>query len=530
MRRAFTRQRTLLIIDNMETIDDERVLNFLQELPAPTKAIITSRHRLGTAVPVRLTEMPWPDAQTLMRQECAKRDISLSAPHMQRLFERTSGLPLAIIWSIAQMGIGYGIETVLARLGTPTNDVVRFCFEGAIEKLRPHPAYKLLLACAMFRHDVRRNGLGIATGLSVLDRDDGLVELERLSLLNKSADQFSLLQLTRTFALAELEKEESLDRQIRRGWIIYFVDLCEEPVDEYYWRYRSQEFHEEGDNLLETLEWAYELANIDEIMLLTRAVYDYLEVIGDWNLILTYAGRALTLVESVSVRQVDVAKMANIRGWIHYQQGDFKLARTDYEFALQNYREVDNKVGEAITYQQLGSLERKFGKFGAAKELNDKAWAIAESLADDDLKMLIKAAYGKLARDQSQSEQAWDHFAAVRDYFEHRVSESPRDEPLARSVWGHLAIVAVHLGRPAQAKEYCLRSLDYFEHRGTKGFLATLKYRLALAEMALGEYESAAKYLAEAMDLFDRLGMKPDYADAEKTRQQLAEKMKQSKA
>lgn len=46
IRKALTLQRTLLIIDNLETVDDEAVLEFLRDLPAPTKAIVTTRHRI----------------------------------------------------------------------------------------------------------------------------------------------------------------------------------------------------------------------------------------------------------------------------------------------------------------------------------------------------------------------------------------------------------------------------------------------------------------------------------------------------
>ncbi len=54
--RELTRQRTLLIIDNLETVDDEFVMEFLQDLlPAPTKAIVTTRHRIDVAYPIRLT-------------------------------------------------------------------------------------------------------------------------------------------------------------------------------------------------------------------------------------------------------------------------------------------------------------------------------------------------------------------------------------------------------------------------------------------------------------------------------------------
>ncbi|CAG0961713.1 hypothetical protein ANRL3_00920 [Anaerolineae bacterium] len=89
VRNALTRQRTLLIVDNLETVDDKAVMEFLRELPAPTKAIVTTRHRLDVAYPVRLTGMPWADAQLLIADECAKKNVSLSEDNQRRLYERT---------------------------------------------------------------------------------------------------------------------------------------------------------------------------------------------------------------------------------------------------------------------------------------------------------------------------------------------------------------------------------------------------------------------------------------------------------
>ena len=113
-----------------------------------------------------------------------------------------------------------------------------------------------------------------------------------------------------------------------------------------------------------------------------------------------------------------------------------------------------------------------------------------------------------------QWQLAWQYFTDVRDYFEARTSQTPRDEVLARGNWGHLAIVALHLGRPEEAKDLCLKSLEFFADQGTRGYVGTLTYRLALAEEALGEYEAAHQHAREALDWFDRLGMTPDYVVA----------------
>jgi len=112
--------------------------------------------------------------------------------------------------------------------------------------------------------------------------------------------------------------------------------------------------------------------------------------------------------------------------------------------------------------------------FDEARKLCDQAWNIAVDLDAGDLKALIQTEYGKLVRDVGDWELAWRYFAAIEDWFEEQIEEAPRDEPLARGAWGRLAIVAYRLGRSQEAKGLCLKSLDFFETHGTKGYLVTL--------------------------------------------------------
>ncbi len=49
VQKALQEQRTLLVMDNLESVTDERIKPFLRNLPAPTKALITSREWLNVA-------------------------------------------------------------------------------------------------------------------------------------------------------------------------------------------------------------------------------------------------------------------------------------------------------------------------------------------------------------------------------------------------------------------------------------------------------------------------------------------------
>jgi hypothetical protein len=207
-----TKNRTLLIIDNLETIEDSSVFAFLREFPAPTKIIVTTRRRIDVAYPIRLLGMPEHEAKRLIGYECEKRTISLTSDEIHRVFERTGGIPLAIVWSMAQLGTGKTFENILRDLGNPTGNLARFCFEKVMESIRGKPSHKLLMALSLFENGAWDDDIGYVSDLPQIDFEKGLEELEVLSLINRDKDSnyYRMLPLTREYAQAELQQLEKL--------------------------------------------------------------------------------------------------------------------------------------------------------------------------------------------------------------------------------------------------------------------------------------------------------------------------------
>lgn len=228
VRRGLTNDRVLLIVDNLETIDDESLIHFLRELPAPTKAIITTRHRLDAAYPIRLTGMDLKDAQMLITEECNKKMVRLTEEEIQRLYTRTGGIPLAIVWTIAQIAFGYPPETVLKRLSQHDGDVANYCFKSVVQQIRHKPAFLLLAALSILEGKATRGRLGYIANLPELDRDDGLVELEKLSLVNREGNSFFMLPLTRDYVIGIFEQDPALrNRLSHRASVVYFNDMAQ---------------------------------------------------------------------------------------------------------------------------------------------------------------------------------------------------------------------------------------------------------------------------------------------------------------
>lgn len=231
IKRALIQLRTLLIIDNFETIDDKRVNSFIRELPVPTKCIVTTRYRIDIAEPIRLSAMSRDDAIALIKQECNKKSVRLSDNQAELLYKRTAGVPLALVWSIAQISYhGFDIEKVLKSLGNAKGDIARFCFESAIQQIQNKSPYKLLVCISLALNplmmEIGRDAIGHIADFSELDCDEGLAILERLSLINRKVSQasyFSILPLVKEyiFSRAINLKPEELELIITRISQIY---------------------------------------------------------------------------------------------------------------------------------------------------------------------------------------------------------------------------------------------------------------------------------------------------------------------
>jgi LuxR family glucitol operon transcriptional activator len=255
VRRALSKQRTLLIVDNLETVDDESVMTFLREIPAPTKVIVTTRHRIDVAYPIRLSDLPWSDARILIDQECKKKNVSLSESEMYTLYSRTSGVPLAIVLTVGKIGFGFSITDTLARLSNPENDIVHYCFSESVNLIRGKPAHQILMALSLFAKPANREILGYVAGLHEYDRDEALVTALKLSLINKKADKFYMLELTRIYCLHELENNSDYANSVIDRAVNHINELLRQ-TDQKYWFQDQKIILEEGDNIISLFDWA----------------------------------------------------------------------------------------------------------------------------------------------------------------------------------------------------------------------------------------------------------------------------------
>jgi len=484
IRNALSSIRCLLIIDNLETVDDETVLSFLMELPAPTKAIITTRHRIDLAYPVRLLGMPERDAIYLINNECQARNIILTQEQIIQLVTRTGGVPLAIVWSIAQITAGHNIANVLRRLGQPTGDLARFCFEGVIDNIKSKAAFDVLLALSTFETDASREALGFTSDLPDLDRDDGLVVLEKLSLVNKSSDRFSMLPLTKDYSHSILLGDESKLNAIRNRQHQYYLDKLKDFSTSAEPR-RFREF--ETNNVLSHIDWCISIDKTEDVPYLIRGVLTHLWAIGQWTICYKYSQIALELIRQSQAENRDMEAFLLFRiGRIDLMRGDNDVSEKRLLDAISIYKELNNISRVAHSASYLGILY-----------INQKRYQESESVLTEVLKQARQVDDKKaVARIQNVIGQVYLEMekyglAEIAIMEAKNLLEDFRPSTGLAASYELLGRIKLLQNQPTEAVPYFNKCYEISKKIDVHWYSAFAKKWLAEALMKLNDYEGA---------------------------------------
>ena len=137
--------RILLILDNLETVLDERMRDFLGRLPVGSKVLVTSRIGLGAfEFPIDLDAMPSAEAVTLMRTLARVRQVEglvrCSNQQIAGYCERLHNSPGFVKWFVAGVQAGSRPEDFLANpdvfLDFCLSNVYDFLSDGAKAAVR----------------------------------------------------------------------------------------------------------------------------------------------------------------------------------------------------------------------------------------------------------------------------------------------------------------------------------------------------------------------------------------------------------
>lgn len=243
----------LLVIDNLETITDEEITNFILDIRVShpkIKILITSRKGLGQVERRHeLRELKEKDAIVLFRLIAKDKNLSnltsLPEATIKDLVNKVSCYPLAIKWMLGKVAIGTGILEVIDSIDESTSDIAKFSFEQIYNTISEF-ARKILCAISCFDEPPQAGILKYVVDIDKEDFEDGVKELTLVSLVisepfkNEQGEisiRYVLLPLTRGYVRNQLDKETILKRTIEERLRQVQVTLEEEERAKKQYRY-----------------------------------------------------------------------------------------------------------------------------------------------------------------------------------------------------------------------------------------------------------------------------------------------------
>ncbi|WGV25454.1 tetratricopeptide repeat protein [Halotia branconii] len=519
---ALSCQHTLLIVDNLETVENQQdVLAFLYELPPTVKAVITTREQI-LFVPVRLTSMPESDGLCLIKHEAEEKGVALSNKDSQTLYQVTGGIPVAISYAVGQLANGYPIKEVLGGVSQSTGDVARFCFETSVNPLVGQSAHKLLMALALFPMPALQDTLvQVAvpeTNPNTTSAD--LARLRGLSLVRQENNRYSMLPLTREYALAELKTHPEFEGKAREGWISWYLNFSQRYIgqDAKGWQGKFDGLEEEWQNLQAAIEWCMVEDRYAEMLKFWQNLEAYTHIMGRresrlryWDDRLTWTAWLIQAAEQRGDWSV-AAKVMVDRAWTLTSMGKHKqLEEADKLFTqaweLRHYQENLFMLTLARNTAVLRIQQRRLDE--AQTWLTQARQLLQETQLDQQQRsrqlVQIKYYQGEIFFKDDKYEQA-------RIIFQETL-ELAQAMNWTRAIFctqNWLADVAIKQQRLDEAERLLIEGLRVAEANEDKSRIAFCQRSLSFLAKAKGNLIDAQNWANKALENFEKLGMLPE--------------------
>jgi len=218
--------RTLLILDNMETISDGRIMEFVRELPPESKAkvLLTSRRRTSDwEYPIQVTEFTEEEVREFIN--IRNQELGLDLPtydptFISRMTAISGGLPLAIQWTLGEYSKTKNLESILSRALTSDSPLLEFSFRNSWNVL-DSSAQQALAVLSVFENPPTAQEWRTALDWTVEKMDRAIASLVEVTFIGERTERktgkvvYSALPITLTFARNELSKMGGLETQAR---------------------------------------------------------------------------------------------------------------------------------------------------------------------------------------------------------------------------------------------------------------------------------------------------------------------------
>jgi tetratricopeptide (TPR) repeat protein len=315
---------------------------------------------------------------------------------------------------------------------------------------------------------------------------------------DNGSGRYRLLETVRQYGRDRLEElgEGEIGRDRHQAFFVVLAEEAEPQLtgaEQGMWLERLEVEH---DNLRVALEWRSDEA----VLRLAGALLRFWWVRCYFGEGRAWLGSALSSTEALG-RTPMRAKALNGAGWLAWSQGDYALARTQFEEALALQREVGDKLGIADSLNGLGHVAKDQGDYVSARTLHEQSLALQRELGDKQgiaysLLGLGIVAYlqGDYALTRTLSEEA---LAIRRELGDRRGIAATLNS---------LGNVASHQGDFVSARKLLEEALAIQRELGNRGGIANSLESLAVLTSAQGQAVRSVRLWGAAQALREAIG------------------------
>lgn len=509
--------RTLVIVDNFETITDLALVKFLEQMPEPSLALITSRYKqLRRIWDIPLYGLKDEEILTLIRRHSHRIGLTIVAgaddDTLSRLAAATGNNPKAVELSlglIKQKGLPFNsVVDELYQASQMVEEVFDYIFIEAW-KLLDQKTQRVLLTMPLFVATANREALSVVSGVVDFDFHKAIEQLVGMSLLGAtealdiSQQRYSLHPLTQAFARHQLgvdmvfnpiapDQPESIRQiaELKTNFHNYFAEeWSRKKVGPSFWDFVSwnvakyEEISSELPNLMLSMEWAYENKDWPDVLALAKVIVHPIYYHGQLEKRIKCSKYGLFAARKLNIVEDEMWFAIQGLGSIYLLRGDYERVKKYIKLGLKLARrhEVPDAVALGETY--LGYLDLQQGNVEQAQQHIDIA---LESAHGALFQYRAYHAAGHVARQRKNYEQARDFYFKSAEFLDETSILDTSD------VW--LGFTKLGQGKYNKAERYFRRYLEKHAGHGNQRVVGMAKFGLA-------RYHEIQGNLAEALDL-----------------------------
>jgi LuxR family glucitol operon transcriptional activator len=517
-------QRTLVLADNLETVTDLALVKFLEQIPEPSLALVTTRYKqLRRVWDIPLYGLKDKEILTLIRRHSQRINLQMVAgaddDTLQRLAAASGNNPKAVELSlglIKQKGLPFNtVVDELYQASQMVKEVFDYIFAEAW-KLLDDDTKQVLLAMSLFVSSASRAALSAVAQVEEFDFFKAIEELVGMSLLEASEaldinqQRYWLHPLTQIFARRQLGVDPSLNVlrghngvdskkifELKSNFCTFFAAWSEKKAGHNFWDFASwnaeqyAEIHLELPNLVIAQEWAYENKNWTQVLALAKAVVHPVYYQGHPDKRLKCSEYALTAAKKLGQREDEMWFAIHGLGSIYLLRGDYATTEKYLNHGLEVAREINLLDGLALGYTYIAYKALQMDNLAEAQ----KNVALALDCAQGSLfKYRAHQAAGHVARYTHNYDQAKAYYLKGIEYLNGTSYRDPSAE-----VW--LGFAELGLTHNEQAVAHFRHYLEAHGKYGNHRVVAMAKLGLALYYEVQGQLQQSADLAHEAFDL-----------------------------